>query len=92
LGLQQQIVEILVATAPSKKGFDVAVDGLHHSEGYFGAAVVENTVQMIQQHVGEVLKRYQPLPEQRETEKAAARPPHSKEKSCVISLRKRSRR
>ena len=64
LGLEQQIAEILVATAPSKKGFDVAVDGFHHSERYFGAAVVEDAVQVIQQHVGEVLKRYQPLPSQ----------------------------
>ena len=40
LGLEQQIAEILIAAAPSKEGFDVAVDGFHHSEAYFGAAVV----------------------------------------------------
>src|SRR5712692_2997448 len=37
LGLEQQIAEILIATASSKEGFDVAVDGFHHSEAYFGA-------------------------------------------------------
>src|SRR5713101_10131404 len=64
LGLEQQIAEILIATASSKEGFDVAVDGFHHSEAYFGAAVVQDPVQVIQQHVSEVLKRYQPLPSQ----------------------------
>src|ERR1700688_1469111 len=38
VGFEQQIAEILVATAPSKEGFDVAVDGFHHSEAYLGAA------------------------------------------------------
>src|SRR5437660_495991 len=64
LSLEQQIAEILVATAPSKEGFDVAVDGFHHSETYFRAAVVENASEVIQQHFREVLKRYQPLPPQ----------------------------
>ena len=40
LGLEQQIAEIFVTAPPSKKGFDVAVDGFHHSEAYFGPAVV----------------------------------------------------
>src|SRR6516164_3902639 len=56
LGLEQQIGEILVATTPSKKGFDVAVDGFHHPEGYFGAAVVEDAVEVIQQRERESLK------------------------------------
>ena len=58
LGLEQKIAEILVAAAPSKQGFDVAVDGFHHSERYFGAAVVEDTVQVIQQHGSEFLKGF----------------------------------
>src|SRR6266478_1798365 len=58
LSLEQQVTEILVAAAPSKKGFDVAVDGFHHSEAYFGAAGVEDAVQVIQQHVSEFLKGY----------------------------------
>ena len=45
LSLEQQIAEILVTAAPSKKSFDVAVDSFHHSEAYFGAAVVEDAVQ-----------------------------------------------
>ena len=56
LGLEQQIAQILVAAAPSQKGFDVAVDGFHHSEAYFGATVVEDAVEVIQQHVSEFLK------------------------------------
>src|SRR5437016_8409940 len=55
LGLEQQITEILVATAPSKKGFDVAVDGFHHSETYFGAAVIQDSIQVIRQHQGQSL-------------------------------------
>jgi len=53
LSFQEQIGEICVAAAPSKKGFDVAVDGFHHTEPYFGAAVVQDPVQVIDQHVGE---------------------------------------
>src|SRR5487761_357955 len=44
LSLEQQIAEILVTAASSKKGFDVAVDGFHHSEANFGAAVVQDAV------------------------------------------------
>jgi hypothetical protein len=44
LSLQQQIGEILVAATPSQEGFDVAVDGLHHAETYFGAAVIQDPV------------------------------------------------
>ena len=32
--------------------------------GYFGPAVIQDAVQVIQQHVREVFKRYQPLPPQ----------------------------
>src|SRR5215470_15006413 len=64
LGFEQQIGEILVATAPSKKGFDVAVDGLYHPEGYFGATVVEDAGEVVQQHEREFLKGYQRLPAQ----------------------------
>jgi len=35
LRLEQQVGEIFVATTPSKKGFDVAVDGFHDPETYF---------------------------------------------------------
>jgi len=62
LGLEQQVDEILVASTPSKKSFDVAVDGFHHAERYFSAAVIEDAVQVIQQHEGELLEGCQPLP------------------------------
>ena len=64
LSLEQQIGEILVATTRSQKSLDVAVDGFHYSEAYLGAAVVEDAVEVIQQHIGEFLKGYQPLPSQ----------------------------
>src|SRR5277367_6817625 len=44
LSLEQQIAEILVTAASSKKGLDVAVDGFYHSEAYFGPAVVQDAV------------------------------------------------
>ena len=44
LGLEQQVVEILVAAAPSEKGFDVAVDGFYDSEADLDPAVVQNPV------------------------------------------------
>ncbi len=61
LGLEQQVAEILVAATPSKKGFDVAVDGFHCAERYF-SAVIEDAVQVIQRHVGEFLEGFQALP------------------------------
>src|ERR1039458_7219970 len=64
LSLERQVAEILVAAAPSKKSLDVAVDGFHHTETYFGAAVVQDPVQGIQQHLGQFLKGRQPLPSQ----------------------------
>jgi hypothetical protein len=48
LRLEQEIGEVLVATAPSKKGFDVAVDGFYHPEAYFRAGVVQDSIQVIQ--------------------------------------------
>src|SRR6266550_6438325 len=64
LRVEQQVGEILVATAPSEKGFDVAVDGFYHSEAYLRATEVQDAIQVIQQQVSEVLKRHQPLPPQ----------------------------
>ena len=55
---------MLVAAAPSQNSLDVAIDGFHHSEGYFAAAVVQDPVQVIQQHKGKFLKGRQPLPSQ----------------------------
>ena len=37
LSLAQQVGEILVVAAPSKKSLDVAVDGFHHTETYFAS-------------------------------------------------------
>jgi hypothetical protein len=64
LGLEQQVAEILVAATPPNETFDVAVDGFHHTEAYFGAAVVQDPVQVIRQHKGKFLKGCQPLPAQ----------------------------
>ena len=60
LGLGQQLAEILAAAAPSQNSLDVTVDGFHHSEAYFSAAVVQDPVQVIQQHKGKFLKGRQP--------------------------------
>src|SRR5258708_2507072 len=43
---------------------DVAVDRLDDSEAYFGPAIVENPVEVLEQHVGEFLERGQALPPQ----------------------------
>jgi hypothetical protein len=64
LGLEQKVAEIFVPAAPSNEAFDVAVDGFHHTEAYFGAAVVQDPVQVIRQHKGKFLKGCQPLPAQ----------------------------
>ncbi len=64
LCLKQYVGEIFVAAAPSKESFDVAVDGFHDSETYFGAAVIQDSIQVIRQHLGQSLKGWQSLPAQ----------------------------
>jgi hypothetical protein len=62
LSFQQQVMQVLVATAASEQILDVAIHCLHDSHRYFGAAVVKNALQVIEQHLGQLLKRLQPLP------------------------------
>lgn len=50
LCFEQQVVEVAVSASASQQGFDVAVDRLDHSQGNFGPAVVEDSLQMAKQH------------------------------------------
>ncbi len=52
LRLQQQIVHVSITAAAAEQSFDVAVDGFHHSHRYLRPAIVQNTLEMIQQHLG----------------------------------------
>ena len=45
LSFQQQVMQVLVATAASEQTRDVAVHCFHNSHRYFGVAVVENALQ-----------------------------------------------
>jgi len=62
LGLQQQITEVLVATASPQQRFDITVDGFDDSQGHFGPAVVQNPVEVVQQHGSQFLEWLQALP------------------------------
>jgi len=55
LSFQDQVGEIIVAAPHSQQSLDVAVDGFHHTETNFGAAVVQDSVQVIHRHPGEFL-------------------------------------
>ena len=62
LGFQEQVAEVLVSAPAVDRHSDVAVDGLHHAEPYFGAALVENPIQVTHQHGGQFLNGEQALP------------------------------
>src|ERR1039457_794763 len=62
LGLQQQIPQVLIAPAAVNQHTNVPVHRFHHSEAYLRAAVVHYTFEVFEQHVGQFLKRRQPLP------------------------------
>src|ERR1039457_1585479 len=62
LGLQQQIPQVLIAPAAVNQHTNVPVHRFHHSEAYLRAAVVHYTFEVFEQHVGQLLKRRQPLP------------------------------
>src|ERR1039457_7151885 len=50
LGFEQQVVEVLVTAPASDQHLDVAVDCFDDTERRLHVAVVQNAVQMIQQH------------------------------------------
>src|SRR5665647_451190 len=62
LGFEEQVAKVLVSAPAVDQHPDVAVDGFHHAEPYFGAAVVEDPIQVSHQRVGQFLKREQALP------------------------------
>jgi YD repeat-containing protein len=62
LRLEQQVPQIGVPASASEQRFDVAVDGFDHAEADRRATVVEDAVEVIDQHRRELLKGRQPLP------------------------------
>ncbi len=64
LGLQEQVAEILITASAVDQHTNVPVDRFDHTEAHLGPTVVENAVQVLDQHCGEFLKRGQSLPPQ----------------------------
>ncbi len=62
LRLQQQVSQILVAAATPQPGLDVSVHGLDQTHRNLRPAVVQDTVEVVQQHAGQLLEGLQPLP------------------------------
>jgi hypothetical protein len=62
LCFEQQVLQVLISTPAVDQQTEFGVDAFHYAKPYFGAAVVENPVQMIGQHVGQFLKGRQALP------------------------------
>jgi hypothetical protein len=62
--LEQQIVHVSIPAATSEQSFDVAVDGFNHPHRHLNPAVVQDPIEMIDQHVGQFLHRSQTLPAQ----------------------------
>src|SRR5271157_3286953 len=64
LRLQEQIVQIAVAATPAQQRFDVPIHRLHHAQRYLDPAVVQDSLQVIQQHPRQLLHGFEPLPAQ----------------------------
>src|SRR5207249_7371653 len=64
LDLEEQVLEIAVASTAPEHGADVAVDGFDGSEGNLLVAVVEEAVEMPGEEPTELLEGRQPLPPQ----------------------------
>ena len=47
LRLQQQVIEIAVASATAQQRFDVSIDGFHHAQRYLDLAIVQDSFQMV---------------------------------------------
>ena len=62
LGLQEQVAEILVAATSVDQHANISIDRLDDSEADLGPAIVQNALQMLHQHVSQLLERDQPLP------------------------------
>ena len=57
LGLQEQVAEVLITAPPVDQHANVPIDRLDHTEAHLGPTVVEDAVQVFDQHRGEFLKR-----------------------------------
>ena len=62
LGLEEEVTEVLVTPPPTEQSFDVAVDGFHHSEANSGPAEVQDSFEVVEEHLGQLLKGLQCLP------------------------------
>src|SRR5439155_16813624 len=56
LGFQQQVAYVGVAAPAVDQHADIAVDGLDDSKAHLGAAIVQNPVEVLDQHGGELRK------------------------------------
>src|ERR1700676_2027561 len=64
LRFQEQVFEVSVASSAAQQSLDVAVNCLHHAQRYFGPTIVEDPLQVIDQHIRQLLHRLQALPPQ----------------------------
>ena len=61
---QQQVTHVPIAATAIDQHADITVDGFDNSEAHFGSAIVQNAVEVLDQHLGELLKGGQSLPPQ----------------------------
>src|SRR5882762_10063884 len=50
LHLQQQVIEIAVASTTAQQRFNVSINGFHYAHRYLDFAIVQDSFQMVQQH------------------------------------------
>ena len=64
LSFEEQVIEIAIPATASYEGLDVCIDGFDHAHRNFSLAVVQDSVQVGQQHSGQFLHGLEPLPAQ----------------------------
>src|SRR6516165_5674499 len=58
------MVEIPITTSSPQQCFDVSIYRLHHAQRHLGSAVVQDPLQVIEQHPCQLLHRLESLPPQ----------------------------
>jgi hypothetical protein len=59
---QQKIAEVFVSATSADQRFDVAVDGFDDSQRHFGLAVVQDAVDVVNEHPRQFSEGLEPLP------------------------------
>jgi hypothetical protein len=64
LSFQKKIAKVLIAAPAAQQRLDIAVDGFHDPQRRLHSAVVQDSFQVVDEGLCQLLKRSEPLPPQ----------------------------